>query len=191
MTNFLTVKEAAQVMGKSPSSIRRVIYPIIEDDNHADRGMIQPAPDDARTKRINGEVFAWQIAEELLRRVMPPETDAKRENAATTKATGEEGSSALITMLQRELDIKNEQIRQQADIINKQMELVSGLSERIREGNILMGTLQHRLAITDGRDSISNAPVDAKTMSVPKQDKADKPEKGSSTTAKPTSWTPG
>ena len=42
-------------------------------------------------------------------------------------------------MLRRELDIKNQQITQQSELISKQMELVSGLSERLREGNILIG----------------------------------------------------
>ena len=42
MSSFLTVKEAATLTGKSPSSIRRVIYPIIRDDNHADRLQIAP-----------------------------------------------------------------------------------------------------------------------------------------------------
>ena len=52
-------------------------------------------------------------------------------------------------MLQKELDIKNQQITQQSDLIAKQMELIGGLSERLREGNILMGSLQHQLKLPD------------------------------------------
>ena len=50
MSSFLTVKEAATLTGKSPSSIRRVIYPIIRDDNHADREQIAPTVDEVSSE---------------------------------------------------------------------------------------------------------------------------------------------
>src|SRR5476651_663463 len=71
MAPFLTVKEAAQLTGKSPSSIRRVIYPIIKNDTHHDRGQIQPSVEEAMHLRMKGENFAWKLSEELLRREMP------------------------------------------------------------------------------------------------------------------------
>ena len=42
MANFLTVKEAAKLVGKSPSSVRRILYPILENDRHPDRHHIEP-----------------------------------------------------------------------------------------------------------------------------------------------------
>lgn len=42
MAKFLTVKEAAKVIGRSSSSIRRIIYPILEDDQHPDRPTSSP-----------------------------------------------------------------------------------------------------------------------------------------------------
>ena len=68
MSQFLTVKEAARITGKSPSSIRRVIYPIIADDKHPDRKHVEPSPAEALKLRTNGENFAWRLSEELLRR---------------------------------------------------------------------------------------------------------------------------
>jgi|GEM_PF-899737 len=148
MSTFLTVKEAAKLTGKSPSSIRRVIYPIIHEDIHADRNQISPSVDEARTLRMKGENFPWRISEELLEReipVVPPS-----EKTATASPAMSEGHSELLSMLRRELDIKNQQITQQTDMLSKQMELINGLSERLREGNILIGSLQQRLALTDG-----------------------------------------
>ena len=58
MPAFLTVKDAAKLTGKSPSSIRRVIYPIIHDDQHSDRTHVQPSVEDAMRLRIQGENFA-------------------------------------------------------------------------------------------------------------------------------------
>lgn len=143
MTKFLTVSEAAKLVGKSPSSIRRIIYPILNSDQHPDRHQIKPDPEEAKALRLKGENFAWRIAEELLRRHVP-ETGAKPTAESKAGATAAaDGSAMLIEMLQRELDIKNRQL-------DTQNELLKGLSERLREGNILIGSLQQQLALPDG-----------------------------------------
>ncbi len=148
MTTFLTVKEAAKLTGKSPSSIRRVIYPIIHDDGHANRSHISPSVEEAQALRMKGENFAWRISEELLQREIPVAPPSER--TATSSPAMSEGHSELLAMLRRELDIKNHQITQQTEMLSKQMELINGLSERLREGNILVGSLQQRMALTDG-----------------------------------------
>lgn len=142
MQNFLTVSEAARRTGKSASSVRRVIYPILRDPHHPDRSHIEPSADDARELRLRGEPFAWRISEELLSRAIPPAEPAREPKAGSHE-------SDLVSMLQRELEIKNQQITQHAELISRQMELLTGLSERLREGNILMGTLQQRLALAE------------------------------------------
>jgi hypothetical protein len=173
MPSFLTVKEAAQLTGKSPSSIRRVIYPIIHDDAHPDRAHVQPTVEEVLQLRMRGENFAWRLSEELLYREVPVQaTPEKGTGGATSRASGE-GDSALIVMLRRELEIKNQQITQQAELFAKQMELMNGLSERLREGNVLIASLQQRLALTDGRGSITAETVKAK------RGPSARPEKGS------------
>src|SRR4051794_23861783 len=47
MPGFLTVREAARRTGKSPSSIRRVLYPILQNDAHPDRQHIEPSVEEA------------------------------------------------------------------------------------------------------------------------------------------------
>jgi hypothetical protein len=155
MSAFLTVKEAAVRTGKSPSSIRRVIYPIIHDDNHPDRVQVQPSVEDALKLRMQGENFAWRISEELLRREIPEETDFAERVSGASGAPLQGDAGPLLSMLQSELEIKNKQITQQGELIGKQMELISGLSERLREGNILIGTLQRQFTLTDGREQSS------------------------------------
>ena len=66
--HIYTVKEAARLTGKSPSSIRRIIYPIIQNDAHPDRVHIEPTVEDVLKLRMQGENFAWRLSEELLRR---------------------------------------------------------------------------------------------------------------------------
>ena len=76
-------------------------------------------------------------------------------------------------MLRGELDIKNQQITQQSEMLSKQMELISGLSERLREGNILIGSLQKQLALPDGNNRTQPDIVEATSAT------SSSPEKGS------------
>jgi hypothetical protein len=161
MAKFLTVKEAARLTGKSPSSIRRIIYPILEVNRHPDRRHIEPDVETAKSLRVKGENFAWKISEELLRRELPA-GGAKPASESKSSGGGHDQSPAIIEMLKNELGIKNRQIE-------TQNELLKGLTERLREGNILMGSLQQQLAITDGSQRDKSDAVDSQA----------KPEKGS------------
>ena len=149
MSTFLTVKNAATQFNKSPSSIRRIIYPILEDDNHPDRHHVEPAPEEATSLRLKGENFAWRISEELLSREIPADSVAEKPAGTLPERDLGGGSGELLDMLRKELDIKNQQLTQQSDVITKQMELIGGLSERLREGNILMGSLQQQLKLPE------------------------------------------
>lgn len=152
MSDFLTVKEAARLTGKSPSSIRRVIYPIIRDDKHPDRHHVQPTPAEALNLRTKGENFAWRLSEQLLRREIHTNPALEKGTAASPhRGQTHDAGGELLAMLRRELDIKNHQITQQSELIKGQMDLISGLSERLREGNILIGSLQQRLALPAGK----------------------------------------
>ncbi len=183
MSPFLTVKEAGQLVGKSPSSIRRIIYPILENDHHPDRNQIEPTPEEATQFRLKGENFAWRISEELLRREVPLETVAPKGSGTVPERDRGEGNGALLEMLRRELDIKNGQITQQSDLISKQMELINGLSERLREGNILIGSLQKHLTLGDGKMAgdhahTKDATVVSSVKTEPKVPKKPKPKGG-------------
>ena len=163
MSPFLMVKEAAQRTGKSSSSIRRVIYPIIKDDHHPDRSHIQPSPEDVMKLRLKGENFAWHISEELLQRAVPFETASEKEGTATSPRDGTDANSELISMLRQELTIKNQQITQQSEMLKTQMELISGLSERLREGNVLIGSLQQQFTLPETSKRTKSSVVDAET----------------------------
>jgi len=180
MASFLTVKEASALTGKSPSSIRRILYAIIHEDAHQDRAQIEPSVEDVMKLRVKGENFAWRLSEELLRREISPETRPEKGSESTPGRFQHDAQAALIAMLQGELDIKNTQITQQAEFMGKQLELVTGLSERVREGNILIASLQQRLALADGRPPVT--PIDNIETKVPPSAPS---KKGSSIPPKP------
>lgn len=60
------------------------------------------------------------------------------------------------------------------------MELVHGLSERLREGNLLIANLQQRLALPEARE-----PKPAELATKSKRTNSNATEKGSTMTAKP------
>jgi hypothetical protein len=75
----------------------------------------------------------------------------------TEKGSGKPGgrgpqdaSADLLAMLRGALEIKNQQIATQSAIFSQQMELIKCLSERLREGNPLMASLQQKAALPDG-----------------------------------------
>jgi hypothetical protein len=170
MNNFLTVNEAAKRTGKSASSIRRIIYPILKNDRHADRHHVEPDVKTAKALRVKGENFAWKISEELLRREIPEgETNANSASKSSIK-NGSDQSVAIVEILRTQLDIKDQQIAAQNEVIK-------GLSERVREGNILMGSLQQQLSISDGSHRNKSDVVEAKPPS-------EKPKEGSDPSSK-------
>lgn len=183
MSPFLTVREAATLTGKSPSSIRRILYPIIKDDAHPDRSHIRPGVEEAVQHRVKGENFAWRVGEEFLRRAFPVEAAGGR--VPHSDRDGVRDGGELIEMLRRELEIKNQQIAQHGELIGKQMELISGLSERLREGNILIGSLQQRLTLPKGKegesstvDAVSNSEAATRGKGSRPKPKAAKPKGG-------------
>ena len=185
LPTFFPVKEAAHRTGKSPSSIRRIIYPIIADDQHPDRKHIQPSATEVLRLRTKGENFAWQISDELLQRELPPAALHEQDDAKRFSHAARDADVELLTMLRRELDIKNHQITQQSEMISRQMELISGLTERLREGNVLIGSLQQQLTLPDGSARMKHIVTATETVktgggdsAAKKNPKAPKPKRG-------------
>lgn len=149
MPKFFTVKEAAHLTGKSTSSIRRLIYPILDHPKHADRAHIEPNVKKATELRLKGESFPWRISEAFLQRIPVDESKGKTQSKAHV-STADGAAAAMIEMLRQELEIKNQQIAAQNQQMTNQNEIMKGLSERLREGNILIGSLQQQLSLGDG-----------------------------------------
>jgi hypothetical protein len=168
MSTFLTVKEAAKLVGKSPSSIRRILYPILEDNRHPDRHHIEPDIATAKSLRVKGENFAWKISEELLRREMPEGESKPGSDSKSSSHNEDDHGDAIIEILRSQLTIKDQQIAAANQVIK-------GLSERVREGNILMGSLQQQLAPPDQTNRNKKDVVDTNTPSGKSEKGSDAP----------------
>ncbi|NOS68070.1 MAG: hypothetical protein HOO67_06975 [Candidatus Peribacteraceae bacterium] len=135
-TPLLTIAEAATRTGRSHSTVRRLIKTIAEAASHPDRAGIEPSLKEVDAFKKKGENFTWKIREDvLLRNFASAPTVEKKSHSDSSSGLTED----ILKILRRELDLKNQQIEKQWDVIQS-------LNDRLREGNILMGSLQQRLA---------------------------------------------
>lgn len=160
MFPYLTISEAAQKTNRSSSTIRRVIRSIADNPSNDDRSGIEPTPKAVEAFKKKGENFTWKIREDILLKNL--------HSALKSAVTGCDGGAKLqslssskiekdiLQILRQELHLKNRQIE-------KQWEVIQSLNDRLREGNILMGSLQRRLAPPQA-DSPSPVAVNASSM---------------------------
>lgn len=133
---LLTIAEAAEKIGRSHSTIRRLIKTIADSPAHPDRSGIEPSPKVVEAFKKKGETFTWMVREDVLMKHLQSAPKEEKKMSSDSSSTLK---ADIIDILRKELGIKNQQIE-------KQGEIITSLNERLREGNILMGSLQQRLA---------------------------------------------
>ena len=133
----LTIAEAAEKTQRSPSTIRRIIRSITDAPSHPDRNGVEPSPKAVEAYKKKGENFTWKIREDILLKNFPGALDGEKK---ISKGSTSKMEQDVLHILRHELELKNQQIE-------KQWEVIGALNERLREGNILMGSLQQRLAL--------------------------------------------
>ena len=147
---FLTIREAAEQTGHSTHKIRRLIKAVADQPNHADRSHVEPTPADVTRLTAEGVQFTWRITEELVRRELG---DAPVATSAGEKpGTGVGESADVLALLQRAMAAKEQaesrlfdQLKTKDEQISGLQQTVTSLNERLRESNLLMGSLQRQL----------------------------------------------
>lgn len=145
---FLTVKEATKHVGKSESTIKRLLREITGNPDHVDRYLIEPPHDEVERRKEAGEPYVWKISTELLEKRYPPETTSE-EGSDDPEKTEPNGAvtDAIVAVLREQLRSKDRQIETLEKQLDRKDEQISNNNERMREQNILMKELQERLAI--------------------------------------------
>lgn len=180
---YLTIAEAVEKTGRSPSTIRRIIRSITDRKTHPDRIGIDPAPGAVEQFKKKGGNFTWKICEDvLLKNLRRVQYEEKKLSSSSIQTSG----GSILDILQKELEIKNRQIE-------KQGEIIQSLNERLREGNILMATLQKQIAPPspfEGHSSMEPVTVKASTKASmeasrrpPKKNSGGHPKKSASVRA--------
>lgn len=159
-TPFLTLAEASAKTGRSLSTVRRLIHSIARDPRHPERDAVIPAHEEAEELKKKGETFTWRIRQDIVDREFGS-APSKKEKVQS------ELSVDVLSMLQKELDMKNQQIE-------KQWEVIGSLNERLREGNILMASLQKRLALPEPA-SMQTSTVEASSVESSKESSTEAP----------------
>ncbi len=197
MDQHLNVKEACKLVGKSESTIKRLIREVASDVNHDDRQFILPNHEEVERRKATKEPYVWKLDQQLLLRRFPHDS-IEEEGSQSVNGSGkrEASDSNLESALRdqiRSLETQNTLLVSQLDRKDGQ---ISNLNERMRESNILMKELQQRLAITA---PASEPPVqDAETQTetiitpvvseTPKEKLKSTKKKTASTKSKPTSY---
>lgn len=151
-TPFITIAEATEKTGRSASTIRRLIRTITETENHVDREGIEPDAKKVAAFKKKGENFTWKVREDIITKHFSSAPVQDKKSAPQVAAN-------ILDILQNELSLKNQQIE-------KQWEVIHALNDRLREGNILMGSLQQRLGPPPAESPVEQ-PVDTSTVQTP------------------------
>ena len=152
MEQHLTVREAKAFVGKSESTIKRLIREIVGDPEHGDRGLILPSPEEVGRRKSAGDTFVWKLNRDLLTRRFPKDADNEEGNGGTKKsaasATGDTADSTpIIQVLREQLQSKDRQLQTLETQLDRKDEQIKSLNDRMHESNVLMGELQRRLTI--------------------------------------------
>lgn len=159
MSTFLTIKEASDRTGRSVSTIRRLVRDIVTEDAHSDRNQIHPTV--AEVKKLQGQEvqFAWKLSEDLLIRSFGPLDTAHKQVHA--EAAGE-GIEKVLGVLKEELQSKERQLVAKDSQIEKLGTIIGSLNDRLREGNLLMASLQQQLQLPEQSKTTVDAEVKVK-----------------------------
>ncbi len=153
MNELLSVSEARKLTGKSESTIKRMIREITADENHEDRGLIEPTHEELERRKEAKEPYVWKIAKSLLEKRYPVHEGSQSHGHDTGHGVGDSNvndmvQSQLIELLQTQLAGKDDQIKTLEVQLDRKDEQISNLNERTKEVHILMQTLQKRLELT-------------------------------------------
>lgn len=165
MADFLSIREATQIAGVSVTTLRRLVRGIVAEDAHPDREFVLPSVEDVQWMKAAGQQFTWTISRELLAREYEERrSGANAEHVASLGPLGE-----VVAVLRDQLQATGEQLKVKDSQIASQVEIIQSLNERLREGNILIGSLQRQLALPEA--AVVTAPVNAKAAPAAKASK--------------------
>jgi hypothetical protein len=146
MSTYLTIKEAAALSGKAEITVRRFVNSIVkEQPSCEERNQIEPAPSKVQALKKQKKPFSWKIEEKLItKKLMQDIALAKKSNKKNT-----EPREDILSTLQKELNSKEGQLKVKDKQIESLTEIVQSQNERMREGNVLMASLQKHLSLPE------------------------------------------
>lgn len=152
MSTYLSIKEAAEKASKAEITIRRFVQSIVKDEPKSEeRQLIQPTVSEVKELKKKKKPFSWQISEDLIVKKFTEDAKNARKKSVATIA-----NSDIMQTLQKELSGKGDQLQMKDKQIEALTDIVQSLNERMREGNVLMASLQKHLALPEAGASKQN-----------------------------------
>lgn len=195
MQDFLTITEAIAFTKKSKSTIRRFVNAVVSNPQDKRRDDIRPSPDEVERFKAEKQPFQWLIRRELLQQLFLDQPAAQQPMHGSPVADA--NGTRLLTILDHELAIKEKhlseimrQLTVKDDQIARLNNSVDSLNERLREGNVLIGTLQQRLALAAPSQPATSVVVDSPVHSSEPQTMQGHSSKKTATAAQRRSKTP-
>ncbi|PIQ76341.1 hypothetical protein COU78_05545 [Candidatus Peregrinibacteria bacterium CG10_big_fil_rev_8_21_14_0_10_49_24] len=147
MPTYLTIKEAADRAGKAEITIRRFVQSVVKEQTRSPkRKLIRPTAAEVQDLKKRKQPFSWKIADELIEKHYTQDESSVKKAGMSSKA-----NIGMSETLQRELQSKEGQLQIKDEQIKALTEIVQSLNERMREGNVLMASLQQHLALPEAR----------------------------------------
>jgi len=151
---FLTIREAAEKTGHSTHKIRRLVKAIADKPKNADRSYVEPSPADAERLNTEGVQFTWRITEEIVRRELG-DAAAAAPGEKPERGVGE--SAGALSVIERAMAAHEKAASQICEQLRVKDEQIAALNERLRESNLLMGSLQKQLAAPGGNRGVESS----------------------------------
>lgn len=144
MAKFHTIKQAADITGKSESTIKRLLTEIKNSPDSPDRSQILPMPEQYEQFKEEGILFHWQLSEELLRQrfadAFQPEMPEKKPGEGTANSQSPNSADErYVDRLERDVDRledTNRELRRQNE------SLTTSLTELTSRVTTMLGHIQ-------------------------------------------------
>lgn len=164
MNELLSVSEARKLTGKSESTIKRMIREITANENHEDRGLIEPSHEELERRKAEKEPYVWKIHRSLLEKRYPVHDTSQESGQHGSHGVGD---SKINDMAQSKLiELLQSQIKTLEVQLDRKDEQISNANKRAEELHVLMQTLQKHLKLLPAKDEtnfiqVNTMPSDA------------------------------
>lgn len=183
MSKYYTVKKAAERVGKSASTIKRVLSAIKADADSPDRNLLLPTVEQYEKHKEDGSPFQWELSETLLQRRFPeafnPTSTEKEKGSSEGMPSIDElksiNNDELVAALNRTIDtlgeqltVKDTQLAAKDDQIkdkDKLIQQLGGMTESLQSKLLLLETANHKSNSNPTDATVVDSPADSNSSS--------------------------
>jgi hypothetical protein len=145
MNELLSVSEARKLTGKSESTIKRMIHEITADENHEDRGLIEPSHEELERRKAEKEPYVWKIHKSLLEKRYPVHAPSPNSGQDGSSGVGDSSKNDLVHS--QLIELLQSQIKTLETQLDRKDEQIANANQRTEEIHVLMQTLQKHMGL--------------------------------------------